>query len=251
MQLGRHGLTADQVRVTGEAVDAIVRGYTRETGVWGLADALGTVCAKVVRRRAEGDEAAAEVTPQVLAGMLGAPAPPEAKVAGRTGRPGVAVGLCWTAAGGDVLVVEASPPGSGGLALTGRLGEMMQESAQVALFWLRATAERYGIDPAFPRDSDVHLHVSGEAPKEGASAGVTMAAALASAFTGRPLRGGLAMTGEITLSGQVLPVGGIRDKVLAAHRCGLTRVILPHRNRQQVDEMLGDDLPPPRSKSTT
>ena len=244
LQLARHGLTADQVRVTGEAVDAIVRGYTRETGVWGLADALGTVCAKVVRRRAEGDEAPAEVTPQALAGMLGAPEPPEAKVAGRTGRPGVAVGLCWTAAGGDVLVVEASRmPGSGGLALTGRLGEMMQESAQVALSWLRANAERYGIDPAFPRDTDVHLHVSGEAPKEGASAGVTMAAALASVFTGRPLRGGLAMTGEITLSGQVLPVGGIRDKVLAAHRCGLTRVILPHRNRQQVDEMLGDDLP--------
>ena len=189
-------------------------------------------------------EAPAEVTPQALAGMLGAPAPPEAKVAGRTGRPGVAVGLCWTAAGGDVLVVEASRmPGSGGLALTGRLGEMMQESAQVALSWLRANAERYGIDPAFPRDTDVHLHVSGEAPKEGASAGVTLAAALASAFTGRPVRGGLAMTGEITLSGQVLPVGGIRDKVLAAHRCGLTRVILPHRNRQQVDEMLGDDLP--------
>ena len=244
LQLARHGLTADQVRVTGEAVDAIVRGYTRETGVWGLADALGTVCAKVVRRRAEGDEAPAEVTPPVLAGMLGAPAPPEAKVAGRTGRPGVAVGLCWTAAGGDVLVVEASRmPGSGGLALTGRLGEMMQESAQVALSWLRANAERYGIDPAFPRDTDVHLHVSGEAPKEGASPGVTMAAALVSVFTGRPLRGGLAMTGEITLSGQVLPVGGIRDKVLAAHRCGLTRVILPHRNRQQVDEMLGDDLP--------
>ena len=244
LQLARHGLTADQVRVTGEAVDAIVRGYTRETGVWGLADALGTVCAKVVRRRAEGDEAPAEVTPQVVAGMLGAPAPPEAKVAGRTGRPGVAVGLCWTAAGGDVLVVEASRmPGSGGLALTGRLGEMMQESAQVALSWLRANAERYGIDPAFPRDTDVRLHVSGEAPKEGASAGVTLAAALVSVFTGRPLRGGLAMTGEITLSGQVLPVGGIRDKVLAAHRCGLTRVILPHRNRQQVDEMLGGDLP--------
>ena len=217
LQLARHGLTADQVRVTGEAVEAIVRGYTRETGVWGLADALGTVCAKVVRRRAEGDEAAAEVTPPVLAGMLGAPAPPEAKLAGRTGRPGVAVGLCWTAAGGDVLVVEASRmPGSGGLALTGRLGEMMQESAQVALSWLRANAERYGIDPAFPRDTDVHLHVSGEAPKEGASPGVTMAAALVSVFTGRPLRGGLAMTGEITLSGQVLPVGGIRDKVLAA-----------------------------------
>ena len=243
-QLASYGLTADQVRVTDEAVDAVIRGYTREAGVWGLADALGTVCAKVVRRRAEGDEAAVEVTPQVLAGMLGAPAPPEAKLAGRTGRPGVALGLCWTAAGGDVLVVEAGRmPGSGGLALTGRLGEAMQESAHVALSWLRAHAERYGIDPGFPQDTDVHLHLSGEASKEGASAGVTMAAALVSACTGRPLHAGTAMTGEITLSGHVLPVGGIRDKVLAAHRCGLTCVILPERNRQDVDEKLGADLP--------
>ncbi len=243
-QLDRHGLTADQVRVTDDAVDAVVRGYTREAGVWGLADALGTVCVKAVRRRAEGDEAPIEVTPQVLAGMLGAPAPPEAKLAGRTGRSGVALGLCWTAAGGDVLVVEASrTPGSGGLALTGRLGEAMQESAQVALSWLRANAGRYGIDPGFPRDTDVHLHLSGEVPKEGASAGVTMVAALVSACTGRPLRAGLAMTGEITLSGHVLPVGAIRDKVLAAHRYGLTRVLLPERNRTQVLEELGGDLP--------
>ena len=243
-QLANYGLTADQVRVTDEAVDAVLRGYTREAGVWGLADALGTVCAKVVRRRAEGDETPVEVTPQVLAGMLGAPLPPEAKLAGRTGGPGVAVGLCWTAAGGDVLVVEAGRmPGSGGLALTGRLGDAMRESAQVALTWLRTNAERFGIDPGFPQDTDVHLHLSGEAPKEGASAGVTMAAALVSACTGRPLRAGLAMTGEITLSGQVLPVGGIRDKVLAAHRCGLTRVFLPEQNRQDVDEKLGADLP--------
>ena len=244
-QLANYGLTADQVRVTDEAVDAVMRGYTREAGVWGLADALGTVCAKVVRRRAEGDETPVEVTPQVLAGMLGAPLPPEAKLAGRTGRPGVAVGLCWTAAGGDVLVVEAGRmPGSGGLALTGRLGDAMRESAQVALSWLRTNAERFGIDPGFRQDTDVHLHVSGEAPKEGASAGVTMAAALlVSACTGRPLRAGLAMTGEIALSGHVLPVGGIRDKVLAAHRCGRTRVILPEQNRQDVDEKLGADLP--------
>ena len=151
LQFTRHGLTADHVRVTPEAVDAIARDYTREAGVWGLAEALGTVCTKVVRRRAEGDEATVEVTPQALAGMLGTPAPPEEKLAGRTGRPGVAVGLCWTPSGGDVLVVEASRvPGSGGLALTGRLGDVMQESAQVALSWLWANAERYGIDPAVP-----------------------------------------------------------------------------------------------------
>ena len=241
-QLSRHGLTAGQVRVTDEAVDAVVRGYTREAGVWGLAAALGTVCAKAVRRRAEGDETTVEVTPRVLAGMLGAPAPPEAQLAGRTGRPGVALGLCWSAAGGDVLVVEASRmSGSGGLVLTSRLG--MQESAHVALSWLRANAARYGIDPAFHRDTDVHLHLSGEVPKEGASAGVTLVAALVSACTGRPLRAGLAMTGEITLSGHVLPVGAIRDKVLAACRCGLTRVLLPEGNRREVLEELGGALP--------
>ena len=244
MQMTRYGLTADQVRVTDEAVEAIVRGYTREAGVWRLADALGTVCAKVVRRRAEGNEEPVEVTPQALAGMLGAPMVADAEVDARAGRPGVAVGLSWTAAGGNLLFVEAScMSGNGALILTGRLGEVMQESVQVALSWLRANAERYGIDPAFRRDTDVHLHVqSGEVPKEGASAGVTMVAALVSVFTGRVVRGDLAMTGEITLGGQVLAVGAIKEKVLAAHRYGLARVVLPHQNKKQVDEQLGDDL---------
>ena len=244
MQMTRYGLTADQVRVTDEAVEAIVRGYTREAGVWSLADALGTVCAKVVRRRVEGNEAPVEVTPRTLAGMLGAPRVAGAEVAARTGRPGVAVGLCWTAAGGGLLFVEVSRiPGARALTLTGRLGEVMQESGRVALSWLRANAERYGIGPAFLRDTDVHLHVqSEEVPKEGASAGVTMVAALVSAFTGRVVRGDLAMTGEITLGGHVLPVGAIKEKVLAAHRYGLARVVLPHRNKKQIDEQLGDDL---------
>ena len=133
--------------------------------------------------------------------------------------------------------------GSGALTLTGRLGEVMRESARTAMSWLRANAGRYGLDPAFHRDTDVHLHVhSAEVPKEGASAGVTMTAALVSAVTGRPVRGDLAMTGEITLAGQVLPVGGIKEKVLAAHRRGLARVILPRENQKQVDEDLGDDL---------
>ena len=157
---------------------------------------------------------------------------------------GVAVGLCRTAAGGELSFVEASRmPGSGALTLTGRQGEVMRESARAALSWLRANAGRYGLDPAFHRSSDVHLHVqSGEVAKEGASAGVTMAAALVSAFTGRVVRSDLAMTGEITLSGQVLPVGGIKEKVLAAHRCGIARVVLPQQNQKQVDEDLGDDL---------
>ena len=240
LQLAGHGLTADQVQVSGEAVGAVIRGYTREAGVWGLAGALGEVCAKVVRRRAEGDESPVEVTPQTVAGMLGAPAHPAVEVACRTGRPGVAVGLSLTAVGGEVLFVEVGRmPGSGALTLTGRQGEVMQESARTALSWLRANAGRYGIDPAFHRETDIHLQVqSGAGPKEGASAGV----ALVSAFTGRPVRGDLAMTGEITLSGQVLPVGGIKEKALAAHRRGLARVLLPRENKKQVDEDLGDGL---------
>ena len=245
LQLALHGLEAGQVEVTGEAVDALIRGYTREAGVWRLAGALGEVCAKVVRRRAEGDESPVEVTPQTLAGMLGAPAPAGEEVAGRAGRPGVAVGLCRTmAGGGDVICIEAvRMPGAGALTLSGRVGEVMQESARTALSWLRANAQRYGLDAAFHREADLHLHVqSSAAHNDGASAGVTMAAALVAACTGRAIREDLAMTGEITLSGQVLPVGGIQEKVLAAHRCGLARVVLPRENRKQVDEDLGDDL---------
>jgi len=283
LQLALHGLIAGQVRIGDEAIAAVIRGYTREAGVWELAGALGALCAKVVRRRAEshgrdghdgneeedqgneeerdgneeehgrhdgheardGKEPPFEITPGTVVEMLGAPAHPDGRVAQRTARPGVAVGLCRTAAGGgEVVFVEASRmPGSGALTLTGRLGEAVRESARTALSWLRANAGRYGLDPGFHRDADVHVHVqAGAGPTEGASAGVTMAVALVSALTGRPVRGDLAMTGEITLSGQVLPVGGIKEKVLAAHRCGLTRVVLPRENRKQVDEDLGADL---------
>jgi len=244
LQLDRHGLSAEQVQVTGEAIAALIRGYTREAGVWGLAAALGAVCARLVRRRAEGDLAPAEVTAQTVAGMLGAPADPHLEVLGRSGQPGVAVGLCRTAAGGgEVIVVEAGrAPGTGALTLTGGQGPVMQESARTALSWLRANAARFGLDPDFHRHADVHLHVqAGDVPKEGASAGVTMAAALVSAFTDRPLRGGLAMTGELTLTGHLLPVGGIAAKLLAAHRAGIDRVVLPRRNRPDV-EHLGDGL---------
>ena len=244
IELALYRLTADDVHFTDEAIEAIVRGYTRTAGVWGVAGALGAVCGKVVRRRAEGDDALVEVTPATLAGMLGPPEPPGARIAGRTGRPGVALGLCRTMAGGGaVSVVEASRmPGSGVLTLTGHQGEVMRESAQTALSWLRANAGRYGLDSAFHRDADIHLHVqAAQVPKEGPSAWVTMAAALVSALTGRPLRGDVAMTGEIGLGGQVLPVGGVSEKMLAAHRCGLARVILPQGNRNQVD-VLGDDL---------
>ena len=243
LQLQLHGLTADQVDITDEAIATIIGGHTREAGVWRLAAELGEVCAKVVRRRAEGDEAAVVVTPAKLAGMLGAARHRAAEVAGRTGRPGVAVGLCCTASGGgEAAVIEASRMvGSGALTLTGRQGEVMQESARTVLSWLRANAGRYDIDPDFHRATDIHLHMDG-GPGEGTSGGVTMAAALVSALTGRVVRGDLAMTGEVTLSGQVLPVGGIAAKVLAAHRCGLAGVILPRGNEREVDEELGEEL---------
>ena len=238
-----HGLTAGEVDVTDEAVGVIIRGYTREAGVWRLAAALGEVCVRVVRRRAEGDESRVVVTPEQLAGLLGAPVYPASEVAGRTGRPGVAVGLCWTTSGGgEVLFVEVTTmAGSGALTLTGRQGEVMQESARGVLSWLRVNAGRYGVDPGFHRDIDIHLHVD-EGPADGASAGVAMASALVSAFTGRPIRGDLAMTGEVTLSGQVLRVGGIKEKLLAAHRGGLAGVILPRGNQKEVDEDLGEEL---------
>ena len=215
LALAFHRLTADDVRFTDAAVDTIVRGYARKAGVWELAGALGAVCGKVVRHRAEGDEAAVEVTPAMVAGLLGAPQPLGVQLAGHGGRAGVALGLCRSAAGGGaVMFIEASRmPGSGALTLTGRQGEVMRESARTALSWLRANAGRYGLDPAFHRDTDIHLHVqAGDVPKEGASAGVTMAAALVSALTGRPLRGDIAMTGELGLGGQVLPVAGIEEK---------------------------------------
>ena len=238
-----HGLTAGEVEVTDEAVGVIIRGYTREAGVWRLAAALGEVCVRVVRRRAEGDESRVVVAPEQLAGLLGEPLYPASEVAGRTGRPGVAVGLCWTTSGGgEVLFIEVTTmAGGGALTLTGRQGEVMQESARGVLSWLRANAGRYGVDPSFHRHIDIHLHVD-EGPADGASAGVAMAAALVSALTGRVVRGDLAMTGEVTLSGQVLRVGGIEEKLLAAHRGGLAGVILPRGNQKEVDEDLGEEL---------
>jgi ATP-dependent Lon protease len=176
--------------------------------------------------------------------MLGAPTFMDEEMEERTKEPGVAIGLAWTPAGGDVLFVEASRmAGTGSLTLTGQLGEVMKESARAALSWFRAHAAAYGADPDFFKNAEVHLHVpSGAIPKDGPSAGVTIATALASELTGRPVRGDIAMTGEITLSGRVLPVGGIKEKVLAARRAGLREVILPRQNEKNVKEDLSEEL---------
>jgi ATP-dependent Lon protease len=176
--------------------------------------------------------------------MLGAPTFMDEEMEERTKDPGVAIGLAWTPAGGDVLFIEASRmAGTGSLTLTGQLGEVMKESARAALSWFRAHASAYGADPDFFKNAELHLHVpSGAIPKDGPSAGVTIATALASELTRRPVRGDIAMTGEITLSGRVLPVGGIKEKVLAARRVGIREVILPRPNEKNVNEDLTDEL---------
>jgi ATP-dependent Lon protease len=180
------------------------------------------------------------VTPETVLEFLGAPRHLDEEMKDRTKEPGVAVGLAWTPVGGDVLFVEASRmPGASQLTITGQLGDVMKESARIALSWFRANATRYSVDPAFYKDAELHIHVpAGAIPKDGPSAGVTMVTALASALSGRPVRGGLAMTGEITLSGRVLPVGGIKEKVLAARRMGIREVILPSQNEKNIVEDL-------------
>src|SRR6478752_7488561 len=223
-QVKNHGLTPEFIEFTNPAIGAVIRGYTREAGVRNLEREIGALCRKVARRRAEGDEAAVTLTRETVAQMLGAPTFLDEEIEDRTKDPGVAVGLEWTPAGGEVLFIEASRmQGGGSLTLTGQLGDVMKESARTALSWFRANAPRYSVDPTFYKDSEIHLHVpSGAIPKDGPSAGVTMVTALASELSGRPVRGDLAMTGEITLSGRVLPVGGIKEKVLAARRHGIT-----------------------------
>jgi ATP-dependent Lon protease len=243
-QVKNHGLTAEQVTFTDDAVRSVIRSYTREAGVRNLEREIAALCRKIARRRAEGDETAIAVTPDEVVRMLGAPRFLDEEIEERTKSPGVAIGLAWTPSGGEVLFVEATKmQGGGSLTLTGHLGDVMKESARAALSWLRRNAKAYGIDASFYKDAEIHLHVpSGAIPKDGPSAGVTMVTALVSELTQRPVRGDVAMTGEITLSGKVLPVGGIKEKVLAARRQGIREVILPRQNEKSVREDIGEEL---------
>ncbi len=243
-QVQNHGLTGKQVQFTDHGLRAIIRGYTREAGVRNLEREVGAICRKVARRRAEGDEARVKVTPEFVHDVLGAPRFLEEEVKDRTRQPGVATGMAWTPVGGDVLFVEASRmAGPGVLTLTGQLGDVMKESARAALSWVRAHATEWNIDPEFFKASELHVHVpSGAIPKDGPSAGVTMVTAMVSELTRRPVRGDVSMTGEITLSGKVLPVGGIKEKVLAARRAGIKEVILPRQNEKDVKEDLSEEL---------
>jgi ATP-dependent Lon protease len=243
-QVKNNGLTAEYIRFTPDALRAVIRGYTREAGVRNLEREIGSLCRKAARRRAEGDESPLEITREVVGEMLGAPRFLDEEMEERTKEPGVAIGLAWTPAGGEVLFIEASRmTGAGSLTLTGQLGDVMKESARAALSWLRTHSREYNIDPDFFKSAEMHVHVpSGAIPKDGPSAGVTMTAAMASELTGRPVRGDIAMTGEITLSGRVLPVGGIKEKVLAARRVGITEVILPKQNAKNINEDLTPEL---------
>ncbi len=242
-QIIENGLSDEaDVQFGDEAVRYLIRRYTREAGVRSLEREIGTICRKQARRIAEGKREKIQVTPQEIEADLGAPRfRTDVELAERTRRAGVAVGLAWTPVGGDVLFIEAGrmPGGSKGLIMTGQLGPVMQESVQAALTWVRANATKHNIDPDLFKTSDIHVHVpAGAIPKDGPSAGITMASALLSMLTERCVRPNLAMTGEITLTGQVLPVGGIKEKVLAAKRSGIREVILPFENEVNVKEDL-------------
>ncbi len=237
-QLTEHGLSRDVLSISDAAVTAIVRDYTREAGLRNLEREIGTICRKRARQLAQGERGKARVTPARLEELLG-PRKFRHEVAERTDEVGVATGLSWTPAGGDVLFVEATlMPGKGNLTLTGQLGDVMQESARAALSYTRSRASALGIDQDFYGKNDLHIHVpAGAIPKDGPSAGITMAVALVSALTRRPVSKDVAMTGEITLRGKVLPVGGIKEKVLAANRAGIRKVLLPKDNDKDLQEV--------------
>src|SRR6202167_5181881 len=237
-QLEANGLTAEQAEIDPDALRVIIKGYTREAGVRNLEREIGRAFRHVAVQIADGSTDRVVLTAQKVTAILGQPRF-ESEIAMRTSVPGVATGLAWTPVGGDILFIEASrTPGRGSLILTGQLGEVMRESVQAALTLVKSRAVQLGIDPAIFEKSDIHVHVpAGATPKDGPSAGVAMFTALTSLLTDRTVRSDTAMTGEISLRGLVLPVGGIKEKVVAAAAAGLTRVMLPARNRRDFDEI--------------
>ncbi|MFT7520261.1 MAG: ATP-dependent Lon protease, partial [Kiritimatiellia bacterium] len=230
----RHGLNGKHLQVTTSAIECVIRDYTREAGVRDLERQLAKVHRKVARRVVEGHSKRLRISDKALPRYLG-PSVYYHELAERVDQPGVVIGLAWTPVGGDILFVECTRmQGKPGLKLTGRLGDVMKESAEAAMSWLRTHALDYGVaSDSF--DALFHLHVpAGAIPKDGPSAGVTMVTALASVCTGRPVKAQLAMTGEITLRGKVLPVGGLKEKVLAARRAGVLQIILPKHNKNDL-----------------
>jgi ATP-dependent Lon protease len=249
-QIKENGIDAELIEFSQESIAQIARHYTREAGVRKLEQQIGTICRKLARRIAEGKPEKLVVTNEVILEFLGGiKVRVDTEIAERTKRPGVAVGLAWTPAGGDVLFIEANRmKGKGTFTITGQIGDVMKESMQAALTWVRSNAKSLGLDEDLLKETDLHIHVpAGAIPKDGPSAGVTMATALVSLLTDTRVHPLLAMTGEITLSGNVLPVGGIKEKFLAAKRAGVRDVILPTDCKQQVDE----DLSPEQIKGVT
>ncbi len=240
-QLVQNGLSKGQFEIDDNALVAIIRDYTREAGVRSLERQIAAVCRRVAVGIAEGTQTSVKVDEGQLANILG-PTKFDNEVALRTAEPGVATGLAWTSVGGDILFIESSrTPGDGQLILTGQLGEIMKESAQAALTLIKTHAARLGIDPGLFEKCNVHIHVpAGAIPKDGPSAGVAIFVSLASLFVDRAVRSDTAMSGEISLRGQVLPVGGVKEKVLAAMRAGIQRVLLPERNRRDISEVPAD-----------
>ena len=238
-QLESNGLKGDNLEFDGEALQEIIRRYTREAGVRNLEREISSICRKVARQVVlEGKDYRAGVTGDGLQNYLGIP---RFRVSQQEERNeiGVATGLAWTEVGGEILPIEVTPmPGKGHVKLTGKLGDVMQESAHAALSFVRSRAEELGIPKDFARKIDIHIHVpEGAIPKDGPSAGITIATALVSALTRVPVRRDVAMTGEITLRGKVLPIGGVKEKLLAAHRIGVTTVVLPRENEKDLADV--------------
>jgi ATP-dependent Lon protease len=239
-QLRENSLREEEISFSDEALRSIIRSYTREAGVRNLERNIGAVCRKVVTHIAEDETYKEEITSEKVREYLGRPRVfGTEEIVVRTRIPGVATGLAWTPTGGDVLFIEATRmPGSKGFQLTGSLGNVMKESARAALSYVRSQANTLGLDEDFYSASDFHIHIpAGAQPKDGPSAGVTIATALVSLVSGRCVRSDVGMTGEITLRGQVLPVGGIKEKVLAAHRSGVKTVVLPKRNEADLEDI--------------
>jgi ATP-dependent Lon protease len=233
------GLTLDNITFTDDAIATVIQRYTREAGVRNLEREIGSICRKIARKVVvEGKGYKEEITPDRVTTHLGVPRF-RPTLAEEKNEIGIATGLAWTEVGGEILVTEATlMPGKGHLTLTGKLGDVMQESAQAAMSYVRSKAEEYGIPKDFNRHNDVHIHVpEGAIPKDGPSAGITMATALVSALARIPSRRDVAMTGEITLRGKVLPIGGVKEKVLAAHRAGLKNIIVPKDNEKDLADI--------------
>ena len=242
-QVRENGLRPGEVKLTNEAIKTIINQYTREAGVRNLERRIGAICRKIGTNIAEGKKQPARITPKLAKELLGHPVFMETEeIDARVAIPGVVPGLAWTPFGGDILFIEATKmPGAKGFQITGSVGNVMQESARAALSYVRAHAEAIGLPKDFYDKIDIHLHIpAGAQPKDGPSAGVTMATALVSLLSGRPVKKGVSMTGEITLRGQVMPVGGIKEKMIAAHRAGLKTIILPKRNEADLEDLPGE-----------